>query len=136
MKKMKKLMVMLMAATMILAACSKENKVNKKLDGTWNVVSIASDGETMTITSPVIMTIEFGKDKKTNGTYKISQSNGGVSSYSEEGTYTLTSDESISMLSNEAESTAEVFNITDYSKTDLTITNATDATNIIVLKKQ
>ena len=127
-------MMVLMATTLLVASCSKENKVNKKLDGTWNIVSYSEGGETMTITSPMVITMEFEKDTKDNGTYKMTQSEGAIS-YSENGTYTLTSDETLTLLSGEVGSTSDAFNITSYSKTDLTITSASDATNIIVLTK-
>lgn len=132
---MKKLLFVLIAAAMVLASCSKENKLNKKLEGTWKLVSTSEDGVTVTAESQgITSTTTFTKVDKESGTYSNSVIYLGMT-YTTSGTYTLTDDTKITMTQT-APSTqaAEVSTINEYSKTDMTLTDS-DGT-IVVLKKQ
>ena len=127
---MKKILIALFAVTMIVSSCSKEAKLNKKLDGTWNVVSVAGT----TLPSGSTMTVAFAKDKKGKGTYTMTQTFPPAAAMTDAGTYDLVDDETIYMLSSTAGSTKDTLTVTAYSKTDMTLTN-TDK-EAIVLKKQ
>jgi hypothetical protein len=131
---MKKLMMVLFVATTVLASCSKESKLNRKIDGTWDVVTISGVAPSaIGITS---LTIAFSKDKKGKGTYTTTMV-GATGSDTGTGTYELTDDTKITMTNTPAAgevATADVSTVTDYSKTDMTLTD-TDNT-VIVLKKK
>jgi ABC-type sulfate transport system substrate-binding protein len=122
---MKKVLFIAIISVVALASCSKERKLNKKLDGTWNAVSY--DGQAMAAGQTI--TIAFDKDKKDNGTYTMTSTYGGFSSV-ETGTYQLTKDDLITLTS---AGDVDIMTVTDYSKTDLTITDGGD---VIILKKQ
>ena len=125
-------MMIMVAATLVLASCSKESKLNRKLDGSWNVVSYSVNGADQPFgTSTMVM--EFVKDKKGVGTYTQTSTTSSGSSVST-GTYVLTDDTklTISQLTPTVE-TADQFVVTDYSKSDLTLTMS-DALLTIVYK--
>jgi len=117
------------AVAIMFASCSKSNKLNKRLDGEWNVVTI--DGTALGSGESVV--IKFTKDKKGKGAYVTTFTFSGVSD-TETGTYVLEDDTKITMTET-GETTGDVSLIKDYSKTDLTLTD-TDGSDAIVLKKK
>lgn len=126
---MKKLLFVFVAVAFILASCSKENKLNRRLDGDWNVVSYGTE----TIPSGSSIVLSFSKDKKGLGTYVVTMNfDGDIST--ETGKYELEKDEKITMTSNESGSTPDVFTITEYSKTDLKLKDSDNEE--LVLKKK
>lgn len=128
---MKKLLTLVVAVTMLFASCSKERKLNKKLDGVWNGVSMTDHGVSQTITAPASIVLTFGKDKKDNGTYSFVYGDG-TFSVTDAGTYTLTDDKTITLTS--PGSAPDVWTVTKYSKTDLTITDSDG--DVYVFKKK
>lgn len=118
----------------VLGSCSKEAKLNRKLDGKWDVVTFS--GLTPASVGLTAFTIEFTKDKKGKGAYTTTMTEGSVSETST-GTYELTDDTKITMTETPtagSTSTPDVSTITNYSKTDLTLT--TSDNTVIVLKKK
>lgn len=122
---MKKLLFIAIISVVALASCSKERKLNRKLDGTWMVTSY--DGQAMG--SGESITITFDKDEKDNGKYTMTSVYSGFT-YTESGTYQLTKDDMITLTSG---NDSDIMTVTDYSKTDMTVTSDGD---IMILKKQ
>lgn len=132
---MKKLMFVLIAATMMLASCSKENKLNKKLEGTWKLVSTTDGGVTVTAESQnVTSTMTFTKVEKETGTYSSSYTYMGVT-YTGSGTYTLTEDTQITTTQTAPSAgTPDVMTVTEYTKTDMTLKDS-DGTVYVMVKQ-
>jgi hypothetical protein len=118
---MKKLLFLFVSVAIIAASCSKEAKLNKRLDGVWDVVSM--DGEALTGDNAA--TLSFSKEDKGSGKVSFTQEGDTM-----EGTYTLEKDDKITMV---FDGETSVWTVDDYSKTDMTIT-ADGST--LVLKKQ
>lgn len=129
---MKKILFALFAVTVIVTSCSKEAKLNKRLDGKWNVVTY--DGTALP--SGASMSITFDKDKKGKGTYSMTQTFPPSPSYTDAGTYDLVDDATIYFLSSTAGSTQDTLNVASYSKTDLTLTTTSSPAESIVFKKE
>lgn len=124
----------MVAATMMMASCSKESKLNKKLDGSWNLVSMSENGVDQPMTG-MTMVMAFVKDKKGVGTYTQTFTITGFPASVETGTYALTDDTSISITKlTPTAGTASSVTVTDYSKTDMTLTD-TDANGIVSVMK-
>ncbi len=130
---MKKLMMVMVAATLVLASCSKESKLNRKLDGSWNVVSYSVDGVDQSMTN-VTMVMSFTKDKKGVGTYTNTLTVLSVPQV-ETGSYVLTEDATITenKITPGTGSSTSVYTVTDYSKSDLTLTQ-TSSGDVYVFK--
>jgi hypothetical protein len=130
---MKKILF-LAVAILALVSCSKESRLNKKIDGTWDIVSV--NGQ-LPSSIGLTMTIEFTKDKKGKGAFTSKITEGSFSE-SSTGTYVLTDDTKITMTETPTSgqvSTPEDMTINSYSKTDLTMTSVEDNTVIILKKK-
>jgi hypothetical protein len=129
---MKKLMMIMVAATLVLASCSKESKLNRKLDGSWDIVSLSVNGADQPM-GTTTMVMEFVKDKKGVGTYTQTSTTNSVATVST-GTYVLTDDTKLTttQLTPTVETATQIV-VTDYSKTDLTLT-MTDALITMVYK--
>jgi hypothetical protein len=133
---MKKLMfVLLAAATMMMTACSKENKLNKKLEGTWSLVSRTEGGITATAEAMgMTYTMTFTKVEKDAGTYVSVTTYTGFPSYTSTGAYTLHEDTQMtSTQSTPTTGSADVLIVNSYSKTDMTVTDTEGV--VLVLKK-
>jgi len=126
---MKKVFSAICVVAILLTACSKEGKLNKKLDGDWNVTMASGQ----VIVAPTVVTITFGKDKKDNGTYSINFTDG-VNSSVETGSYTLEDDTKITLTDVTDPTDPSIFTITEYSKTTLKMTES-DGTLIEATKK-
>lgn len=116
------------AVAVIASACSKEKKLNRKLNGDWDIVTM--DGTALP--SGTTATISFDKDKKA-GTYVFTMTAGGVTD-TENGTYELIEDTKIIMTEN-GSTDKDTSLVASYSKSDLKITD-TDGTFPIELKKK
>lgn len=127
--------VFIAATTMLLASCSKENKLNKKLEGSWELVSTTENGVTTTAAaSGYTNTMTFTKVEKNSGTWTSSSVYMGVT-YTSSGTYTLTEDTQITITQTAPSAgTPSVSTVTEYSKTDLTVIDSDGAT--MVFKKK
>jgi hypothetical protein len=115
---MKKVLSLIVAITMLFASCSKERKLNKKLDGKWEVETIATDGVAI---SPSLfggsIVFEFSKDKRDTGDVTIRFTDG-TDTQTRSGSYKLTKDEKVTItLDNESEE----FIVQDYSKDEMTM---------------
>lgn len=110
---MKKVLSSLAIAVLLLAtSCSKEAKLNRKIDGDWNVTTV--DGTA--VASNEKMTFSFNKDKKDNGKVVLTDVQDGVS-ISANGTYTLTDDKIINMvITFLGENETWMYTVEDYSK--------------------
>ena len=131
---MKKILF-LSVAILALVSCSKESRLNKKIDGTWDIVSV--NGLMPSSIGLTSMTIEFTKDNKGKGAFTTKMTEGTLSE-SSTGTYVLTDDTKITMTDTPTSgevSTPEEMTINSYSKTDLTMTSVEDKTVIILKKK-
>ncbi len=114
----KGLVLMMLAVVFVFASCSKESKLNRKLDGKWNLTKL--DGNALP--SGYSSSITFTKDKKV-GTYSTTFTFGGLSG-TDSGTYTLEGDTKITTTSNTSGSTAVTSTIVEYTKTTLKISDA------------
>jgi hypothetical protein len=104
---------------LVMVSCSKEAKLNRKIDGVWNVVTY--DGAAMA--EGYSTTYTFTKDKKGVGTYKsvyvYPWGNSSIS-VNDAGTYTLLEDTKLTLQSTtHPNEDPEVFTVMEYSKTDL-----------------
>jgi uncharacterized protein (TIGR03066 family) len=113
----KGLVLMMLAVVFVMASCSKESKLNRKLDGKWNLTKI--DGNALP--SGYTASITFTKDKKA-GTYSSTYSFAGISG-TDTGTYTLEGDTKITTKSNATGSTESTATVTEYTKTTLILTD-------------
>jgi hypothetical protein len=125
----KNVFLFMMATLFILSSCSKAAKVNKKIDGEWNVESIGGQsldpGETFVF--------KFEKDKAGKGSFTITTSYQGNSD-TEIGNYILEDDQYI-YLRWAADSYAFVLKIQEYSKTELKLLDEDD-NSVWILKKK
>lgn len=97
----------------VLGSCSKSSKLNRKLDGKWEIVSQGG----VAVPAEDKMTLEFSKEKGGKGTVAF-----GSDGFSIAGTYTLDKDEKITItLTFFGESEVTVFTVDDYSKSKLII---------------
>ncbi len=101
---------MLAFVAAVVVSCSKDAKINRRIDGEWRVLSIGGypleDGETIIF--------KFEKDRKTNGDGTLTWTNSAgteVSAF----TYSV-SDQKITMT---LDGTTEVLTVTKYEKDDL-----------------
>jgi hypothetical protein len=107
---MKKLLFVAVAAiALTFASCSKEAKLNRSIDGIWNVTKI--DG--VAIPTDFTLTVEFSKEKKGKGTYKTTSTFGSISS-TDEGTYLLDGDTKIYLT--DKDGGKDTLNVVTYSK--------------------
>lgn len=115
---MKNLLFVLVAVTAVtFASCSKSNKLNKRLDGTWEVTKL--DGESME--DDFKMEFTFDKESGGKGNLEIKSTitfMGQTMSETTKGTYTLEKDEKITIKTDDDEDdmTAKIL---EYSKTDM-----------------
>ncbi len=135
---MKKILVLMFAATLVVTSCSKEARLNRKLEGTWNVQSYTQNGIPVSLTG-LTRSITFTKDKKGVGNYSMTTT---ILSFPtvETGTYAITSDTKITKTQVApvvtSGSAITVMNIVSFSKTDMTLSIVTSSgTDVYVLKK-
>ena len=111
---MKKIAMILAVGLLTLTACSKEKKVNKRLDGSWNMT--AENGVAPEKGSSLVL--EFNKDKKEGeGVSTYTDSKGNVTTT----TFSYTLDNNVLTTSNGS------YTVTTYTKDNLTLvsTNGT-----------
>ena len=131
---MKKLMFLFVAvAALSLASCSKDAKINKRLDGEWKVVSY--DGEAPE--SGESETFSFKKTEKLTGTgtYSYSSTSGGSSaSISFPFTYAI-GDEKITLTINfGSDSDTEIMDVITYEKDKMEFKYSVGKINVLEQK--
>ncbi len=122
----KVLSIVAIAMLFIATSCSKEAKLNRKLDGEWNVTTV--DG--VALDASATLTFKFEKDKKGNGKVTTTSTDtdidyqGQTEYFSQTGTYTLTKDEVITMtfVDSESSGVTAAVTVTDYDKSNMTFT--------------
>jgi hypothetical protein len=103
----KGLLVLLVAVLAVVSSCSKDAKINRRLDGEWNVVSIGGVVPEATES----YTIKFIKEDKLtgNGTFTYTFMS---QPFTDALTYSVL-DQKITMV---IDGTAEIFSVTKYDK--------------------
>lgn len=106
----KGLFIMLTVVSTLVMSCSKDAKINRRIDGEWKVLTIGGQS----LDSNESATFEFDKDerKSGDGTFTWVDSFGTTSTAF---TYTV-ADQKITMT---LDGEAEVLNVTTYDKTRL-----------------
>lgn len=115
---MKKVILAVFAVVVMVASCSKENKLNRRLDGEWNVTSYGGTA----MPSGYTAVLKFEKDKKGKGKFTFTQT-GPTGAVTSNGTYDLEKDDKIYTLDATAGSTQDTMLVAEYSKTKLVLTD-------------
>jgi hypothetical protein len=89
-KKMKKVILAVFAVAILVASCGKEHKLNKRLDGEWNVTTVGGQA----LPSGYTSVMKFEKDKKGTGKFTWTSTDPSGTE-TETGTYDLDKDEKI-----------------------------------------
>jgi len=97
----------------VLGSCSKEAKLNRKLDGKWEITTVNS----VAVPAADAYTITFTKDKKGKGAVVYAQG-----AFSMTGTYVLTDDTSITVT---MDGSADKTVVKEYSKDKLVLVDGT-----------
>jgi hypothetical protein len=103
----KGLLILLAVISVAVSSCSKDAKINRRIDGEWKVVSIGSD----VITSEYAITMSFKKDEKKNGTGTFIETYNGMNETTAF-TYNV-ADEKISLI---VDGTVEILTVKTYEK--------------------
>ena len=118
---MKKVLSIIAIAILFIAtSCSKEAKLNKDLNGEWNLISVNSQ-----VINPLFSGIILKFEKTHKGTGKFTQiyteTKSGISNIkTTNGTYSLSKDNIITLIDDTGY--VEKYNVTSYDKTNLTYT--------------
>jgi hypothetical protein len=106
---MKHLLFIALGLVLLTSSCSKERKLNKKIDGVWELQTI--DGVAVT---DFTMQLSFSWQEKNSGTYQIFYTfTDGTPDATESGTYSLTEDTDIILTSGGATETLPVDSYSD-----------------------
>ena len=97
----------------VLGSCSKEARLNRKLDGKWEVTTEAG----VAVADADKYTITFTKDKKGTGALVFASS---VDAFAISGSYELDKNEKIT-ITFPGSTTPEVLKVKDYSKSKLVL---------------
>ena len=119
---------MLAVVAVAAASCSKEAKLNKTMDGTWNVTKI--DGAALP--TGFAMSITYTKGKKGTGTYSSTTTITGIGTETSTGTYELVDD--VTVYSTDSDGIKDTLTVVTYSKTDIQF-KANDGTTIDAVKQ-
>lgn len=114
---MKNIFLVLAVAAIGLVACSKEKKVNKRLDGSWTLVSendkeIADDSKTV---------LTFNKDKKEGTGSRMYTTSDGISTTTE---FTYTLDNNVLTVDN------NMYTVVTYEKAELVLKSTNGTTEL------
>ena len=124
---MKKLITTMFAVAIIFSSCSKEHKLNKRLDGEWRVTFWGGGA----IVSPASMTYTFDRDKKGKGTYTWAYTNG-TYFFDGSGIYDLEKDDKMTFIE---DGRTHIMKVIEYSKKTLTIVDVATDDDIVMEKK-
>jgi hypothetical protein len=106
---MKHLLFIALGLVLFTTSCSKERKLNKKIDGVWTLQTI--NGVAVT---DFTMQLSFSWKEKNSGTYQIFYTfTDGTPDATESGTYSLTEDTDIILTSGGATETLPVDSYSD-----------------------
>lgn len=100
----------------VMASCSKEARLNRKLDGKWEVTTEAG----VAVEDADKYTITFTKDKKGKGTLVFAST---VDALAIAGTYELDKNEKITITFT-GSTTPEVLTVKEYSKSKLVLVDS------------
>lgn len=132
-KTMKKILFPVVAFVVLLSAasCSKEGKLNKKLDGTWSLDN--SSKTTLGLPSTAVLEYTFTKDGDggTFSNYFKFDNFGFPVEDTVTGTYVLIEDEKI-VLTETGSTEKDTVDITEYSSTNMTWSVQDDSTKISI----
>ncbi len=118
----------LLLVAVLISSCSKEARINKKLDGEWKVTSIS--GESLPAGSSLYFTFEKnGKEGK--GSF---QSVNGAKTETVPFTYTLNDDKLTLVLTYETDIETEVLTINTYESKKIVMTDS-DSQKIVMEPK-
>lgn len=118
---MKKVLLSIFVIAVFAVSCSKENKLNRRLDGEWNVTTLGGTA----LPSGSSMTFKFEKDKKGKGSY-TSVFSDGTTTETTTGTYDLEEDTKIYTTDSDGEKDTLV--VVSYDKTSLKLTDVAGTT--------
>jgi hypothetical protein len=124
----KNALLLIMTVLLVLSSCSKANKVNKSIDGEWNVETIG--GQNMDPGEKYVF--KFDKDKKGKGSFTITYTYLGGTDV-EIGNYILEDDKYL-YLRWAADSYAYALKIQEYSKTELKLLDEDDNSSWVLRK--
>ncbi len=117
---MKKLLFALIAfATLSLSSCSKETRINNKLDGSWNITQYSNNA----VPSGSTLTMNFDKGKKGAGTGSL-VGTGFLVFANSTFTYQLTDDKLVTITGTGSTASSETYTVTEYSSKNVTLTEA------------
>lgn len=127
---MKKLLIALLAVTTLsLSSCSKDQTINRQLDGSWTATKV--DGQDMPSGSSLEYT--FSKDKKGKGTGTMNGT-GFYSAFSNVSFSYVIADEKITMTTSNTSFSA-TYTVSDHSKTEMTLTDMSDNSQTVLKAK-
>lgn len=124
----KNVLFLIITVLLVLSSCTKAARVNKKIDGEWNVETIG--GESLSQGDKYVF--KFEKDKGGKGAFTLTMTYTGGSDV-EVGNYILEDDKYL-YLRWAADSYSYVLRIQEYSKTELKLLDEDD-NSVWVLKK-
>ncbi len=126
---MKKILFALLAITTLsLSSCSKEQTINRQLDGSWNATIV----DDVAVPSGTSVTYTFSKDKKGKGTGTYTASGFGAFDGTYNFNYTIVDDKITWTYTNS--SVSEVYTVSDHSKKDMTFTNTDGEKTVLEAK--
>ncbi len=85
---MKKIAIVSLVVLLVLVSCSKSNKLNKRLDGTWNVEKIGGS----LVPNGLSYSFMFSNEKGGKGVFELSQVLSSLPVNTEKVTYALIED--------------------------------------------
>ena len=122
------LFLLFITTAIVLSSCSKEARINRKLDGEWNATQV--NGVVPPAGSAV--TFSFSRDKKGKGTGSQTASYGGFS-ISTPFTYSISGE--VMMKKNDADNSVdEYYTIREHTKKRFVFASYDDKETILVAK--
>jgi hypothetical protein len=129
---MKKIFLIPIILVTLLVACKKDELASKKLQGTWNITSLKTNGEEAIVADTTTAKITFSEIDANAGNYTLKFYLLGLELGSTEGTFTINDDATSIQLTDEDNLTtnAEIITLTN---TDFEI-RSIDAVDVTVIK--
>lgn len=129
---MKKIFLIPIILVTLLVACKKDEVASKKLQGTWNITSLKTNGEEAIVADTTTAKITFSEIDANAGNYTLKFYLLGLELGSTEGTFTINDDATSIQLTDEdnLSTDAEIITLTN---TDFEI-RSIDAVDVTVIK--